>query len=106
MDHGRILALDTPQGLKASTGAARVARVTATGDMEALAARLRSAFGDGSTARVVDGTVHVSTTQSDSLLPRVLAAADAVGSTVTDLSVAEPSLETVFIHLTGRELRE
>jgi ABC-2 type transport system ATP-binding protein len=101
-----MLALDTPRGLKASTGAARVARVAATGDLEALAARLRSSFGDGSTARVVDGTVHLSTTESDSLLPRVVAAADAVGSTVTDLSVAEPSLETVFIHLTGRELRE
>jgi len=106
MDHGRILALDTPQVLKASTGAARVARITATGNLEALAERLLSGFGAGTTARVVDGVVHLSTTESDSLLPRVVSAADAVGSTVTDLSVAEPSLETVFIHLTGRDLRE
>jgi ABC-2 type transport system ATP-binding protein len=106
MDHGRILALDTPQTLKASTGAARVARITATGNLEALTEQLLSGFGASTTARVVDGVVHLSTTESDSLLPRVVSAADAVGSTVTDLSVAEPSLETVFIHLTGRDLRE
>jgi ABC-2 type transport system ATP-binding protein len=106
MDHGRILALDSPKVLKESTGAARVARITANGDLEALAERLLSGFGAGATARVVDGIVHVSTTESDSLLPRVVAAADAVGATLTDLSVAEPSLETVFIHLTGRDLRE
>jgi ABC-2 type transport system ATP-binding protein len=36
----------------------------------------------------------------------VVAAADRVGFTLADLSVAEPTLETVFINLTGRELRE
>ena len=81
-------------------------KVKVTGDPEALAERLVTGFGAGATTRVVDGIVHLSTTESDSLLPRVLAAADAVGSTLTDLSVAEPSLETVFIHLTGRDLRE
>jgi ABC-2 type transport system ATP-binding protein len=36
----------------------------------------------------------------------VVAAAESGGFTVVDLSVAEPSLETVFINLTGKELRD
>ena len=40
------------------------------------------------------------------VLPQVVAAAERHGFTVTDLSVAEPSLETVFINLTGKELRD
>src|SRR5213080_3553211 len=41
MDHGRILALDTPSGLKRSLGADTVIRVMAEGDLDGLAARLR-----------------------------------------------------------------
>ena len=40
------------------------------------------------------------------LLPRIFDAADDAGAEVTELSVAEPSLETVFINLTGKDLRE
>ena len=40
------------------------------------------------------------------ILPRVLAAAEQVGVSVTDLSIEETTLETVFINLTGKELRE
>ena len=40
------------------------------------------------------------------VLPAVVAAADRGGFTVTDLSLTEPTLETVFIDLTGKDLRE
>ena len=40
------------------------------------------------------------------LLPRIIDAAEQLDSEVTDLSVSEPTLETVFINLTGKELRE
>ena len=39
-------------------------------------------------------------------MPRVVDAAEGGGFDVIDLSVSEPSLETVFISLTGKELRE
>ena len=56
-------------------------------------------------ATVIDGAVvlHAS---GPGLLPRVIAAADQAGITATDLAVSEPSLETVFISLTGKDLRE
>jgi ABC-2 type transport system ATP-binding protein len=40
------------------------------------------------------------------VLPAVVTAAEQGGFTVTDLSLAEPTLETVFINLTGKELRD
>ena len=43
---------------------------------------------------------------ADRLLPRVVTAAEGGGFEVADLSVSEPSLETVFINLTGKELRD
>ena len=39
-------------------------------------------------------------------MPRVVDAAESGGFDLADLSVAEPTLETVFINLTGKELRE
>jgi ABC-2 type transport system ATP-binding protein len=40
------------------------------------------------------------------MLPRILTAAEGAGIDVEDLSVAEPTLENVFISLTGKELRD
>ena len=42
----------------------------------------------------------------DRLVPRIVLAAEGGGFDLADLSIAEPSLETVFINLTGKELRE
>ena len=106
MDHGRILALDSPAGLKLSVGADTVVNVTAEGSLDRLA-ELLSAKVDGATgAKVVDGVVRLYLRGSSGALPRVVVAADAGGFTVTDLSMTEPTLETVFISLTGKDLRE
>jgi ABC-2 type transport system ATP-binding protein len=105
MDHGRILALDSPAGLKKSVGADTVVTVQAEGDAAGLAAALRGL--DGATdAQVADGGVRLYVQGADGVLPRVIAAAEGAGVTVTDLQVREPTLETVFITLTGKDLRE
>jgi ABC-2 type transport system ATP-binding protein len=105
MDHGEILALDTPEGLKRSVGAGNVVRINASGDLDRLADHLVKTVPGAVAARVVDNQVRL---QADGtgLLPRIVAAAEEAGSSVTDVSVSEPTLETVFINLTGRELRE
>jgi ABC-2 type transport system ATP-binding protein len=106
MDHGHILALDTPKGLKLSVGADTVVRVTAEGDLDALA-ELLAAKVDGATgAKVIEGVVSLYLRGGQGALPRVVTAAEAGGFTVTDLSMTEPTLETVFISLTGKDLRE
>ncbi len=43
---------------------------------------------------------------AERLLPRVVSAAESGGFEVADLSVSQPSLETVFINLTGKALRD
>jgi ABC-2 type transport system ATP-binding protein len=105
MDHGHLLALDTPEALKRSVGADTVVKVSSDGDLDALARHLNSFEGAASVHRA-DGSVRVNVTGADGVLPRIVAHADRGGFAITDLSVAEPTLETVFIKLTGKDLRE
>jgi ABC-2 type transport system ATP-binding protein len=108
MDHGRILALDTPRELKQSVGADTVVTVTTDGsaDLAALADLLAAKVDGATGAQVADGAVRLYLRGGHGVLPRVVAAADAGGFAVTDLSMTEPTLETVFISLTGKDLRE
>src|SRR5688572_18551289 len=106
MDHGRILALDTPAGLKRSLGADTIVRVGSEGDLRRLAAVLATMDGARS-AHVTEGGVLLYLSGPVArTLPRIFAVADANGFAVTDLSVTEPTLEAVFITLTGKELRD
>jgi ABC-2 type transport system ATP-binding protein len=105
MDHGEILALDTPEGLKRSVAAGDLVRITASGDLDRLAEHLLKVVPGVTSARVVDNQVRLQA-EGSGLLPRIVTAAEAAGATVTDISVSETTLETVFINLTGRELRE
>ncbi len=106
MDHGKILALDTPAELKRSVGADTIVTVRSEGDIDALAAHLQGALTEISRTRVVQGAVEMHMQGAERIVPRVVEAADAGGFELSDLSVAEPTLETVFINLTGKELRE
>ena len=106
MDHGKILALDTPAALKQSIGADTVVTVKATGDVGGLAEALERDVTGVTRARVMDGGVQLHVQGNDRLVPRVVAAAERAGFDLIDLSISEPSLETVFINLTGKELRE
>jgi ABC-2 type transport system ATP-binding protein len=105
MDHGHVLALDTPWKLKHSIDADTVVRVTTDRDPHALAERLGTMEG-ATHADVGEGQVLVYLRGVIRPLPKVIAATEAAGFSVADLSIAEPTLETVFITLTGRDLRE
>ena len=107
MDHGKILALDTPAALKRSVGADTIATVKASGgELETLSGCLRDAIAEVTNTRVIDGGVELHVKAASRLVPRLVNAAEDAGFEVADLSVAEPSLETVFISLTGKELRD
>jgi ABC-2 type transport system ATP-binding protein len=106
MDHGKILALDTPAELKRSVGADTIVTVKATGDSDLLAQAFASSLEGLTRTRTVPGGVELHVRRSDRLVPRVVEAAESNGFSLADLSVAEPTLETVFIDLTGKELRD
>ncbi|CAN5754240.1 ABC transporter ATP-binding protein [soil metagenome] len=105
MDHGKLLALDTPIALKRSLGADTVVTITTDERLEELARHIEVMKGV-TRVHVVDETVRVGLRGSNGVLPRILGHAEDGGFHVKDLSISEPTLETVFITLTGKDLRE
>jgi ABC-2 type transport system ATP-binding protein len=109
MDHGRILGLDTPTALKRTLGGDAELQVGIDGDAAAFADALGGKLGAaaGGPPRVSDHSVRVSVRSAPAhVLPAVLAAAQERRATLTNLALAEPTLESVLLNLTGRELRE
>jgi ABC-2 type transport system ATP-binding protein len=106
MDHGKILALDTPSNLKKSVGADTIVTVKVASNGDKLAEALKNELPGVVGTRVVDNVVTAQVEGADRLVPRVVNIAETTQVEVIDLAVAEPTLETVFINLTGKELRE
>jgi ABC-2 type transport system ATP-binding protein len=105
IDHGKILVQDTPAALKNSVGAQRMylLRLRNQAGKGELATAIARIEGVSKSETTPDG-IRVLAHGTDGLLPQVLAAAGPYG--LLDLSITETSLETVFIQLTGRDLRE
>ena len=105
IDHGKVLAMDSPANLKKNLGAATVIglklrEVAGAATLQALLAKDALVTNVETTS---DG-LRIFAKAMEGLLPRLLESAQPYG--VRDISVSETSLETVFIHLTGRDLRE
>jgi ABC-2 type transport system ATP-binding protein len=99
MDAGRIVALDTPQQLKASVGTDRVTMSTA--DDEAAMGALRDHFDLEPTVR--DGRIVVAVADGEQFVPRLF---DDLGVAIRSVNVARPSLDDVFMAYTGRTIRD
>jgi daunorubicin resistance ABC transporter ATP-binding subunit len=105
MDHGRILADGSPADLKRSIGADTILTVMFDGDAAPVAERAEGMRGVERVEREGD-KVRVFARDADGLLGTLVNAGSAAGLTVLDASSLLPSLETVFLTLTGREYRE
>jgi len=105
IDHGKILVEDTPTVLKSSVGAQRVYELDLHDrkDVGALVQQLQKLPGITSAESTVKG-VRILAEGTDGLLSDVVREANPYG--LRDLTITETSLETVFIQLTGRDLRE
>ena len=105
IDHGKILVEDTPAALKASIGAQRIYELELNQCERAaeLVAKLGGLQGVTNVEPKPTG-VRVYTHGTDGLLAEIVLAAGPYG--LRDLTITEASLETVFIKLTGRDLRE
>jgi ABC-2 type transport system ATP-binding protein len=117
VDHGKVLSLDTPSALKKSLPGGEILDlwVRASGS---LAPRLQSLEGVNRLESVAaDGKDHGTADDGgerlrlfvdakDGLLDRVLHAVREAGGDLQHVSLTPPSLEDVYIHLTGKELRE
>ncbi len=105
MDRGRILALGSPEDLKRSLGAETIMTLQVEPMSERLVAGLSGLPGVLGVERGPRG-LDLYADGARGLLPRVVETALAENAELHDLSLAAPTLETVFIKLTGRDLRE
>ncbi len=105
IDYGRVLALGSPEKLKQSFDAKTVfdLKLKSHEGLEPVIAALK-ARKDVSSAEATAEGLRVMAAGSDGLLPDLVQATAQFG--LRDLAITEPSLESVFIQLTGRDLRE
>lgn len=105
IDYGRVLALGPPQTLKASFGALTVfdLKLKTLEGLEPVIAGLRGRPDVSSVEPTPEG-LRVIAKNTEGVLPDIVVAGVRFG--LRDLAITEPSLETVFIQLTGRDLRE
>ena len=106
MDHGKILALDSPEELKRSVGADTIVTVKADGEMQALAERLAAEIEEVTGTRTIDGGVELHVKER-----RASGSARRNRGRGRGLRAGRPvgrgtHLENVFISLTGKELRD
>ncbi|MDQ3944997.1 MAG: ATP-binding cassette domain-containing protein [Actinomycetota bacterium] len=101
IDHGRVIAAGTPQQLKARVGGQVLqARPADPADLAATQ-RILAAFGDGGDGVHTDGQLVTVTIADRSALGQVVRRLDDEGIAVDDLSLRTPSLDEVFLALTG-----
>jgi ABC-2 type transport system ATP-binding protein len=105
IDHGKILVQDTPAALKGSVGAQKVYELDLRSqeNIPALMQQLQHLPGVASVEPTPKG-VRLFAHGAEGLLSDVVREANPYG--LRDLTITETSLETVFIRLTGRDLRE
>jgi ABC-2 type transport system ATP-binding protein len=99
IDHGQIVAIDTPEALKASVGKDRVQIHTA--DDPAAIAELARGF--GIEAAMHEGAVTFSVTSGEQFVPRLFAG---LTTAIKSVSVSRPTLDDVFMNYTGSTIRD
>ncbi|MBI2971792.1 MAG: ATP-binding cassette domain-containing protein [Candidatus Aenigmarchaeota archaeon] len=102
IDKGKIIALDTPANLKNSMGGDIV--MLETPDAEKLKGVLTPAWIKG--MKLLDGTLSVTVSNGETAVPKILDIARLHGIAIRAVSLKKPNLEDVFIHYTGRTIRE
>ena len=105
IDEGKIFAEGTRRELVALVGESDRVNLSATGDLAAAAAAARRVAGVLE-ATPHDGGVDLIVAEARRLLPTILAAMTQDGVTIRSVEVVEPDLEAVFLHLTGKALRD
>ncbi len=106
IDHGRIIASGTPAELKASIPGGFLLRLRFGKHSAPLFERLGTLAGVTEVRDAGVGGAVVFAGRGGSLIPEIVNAAAALGVELSDVHISEPSLENLFLHHTGRSLRE
>jgi ABC-2 type transport system ATP-binding protein len=103
IDRGKLLALDTPRALKSRAPGATLIEMVLDGDAMP-AAEIAETINGVSRVEANDGLLRVHSKRGGELLPALIEAAETTGRVVKDIHLLQPSLETLFVSLTGRKL--
>lgn len=103
VDHGRLLALDTPAALKARAPGGTLVELTLDGDAAATTAGAER-VGSVTRAEAQGNVLRAYAERGGEAIPGLIRAAESAGRAVRDIHLARPSLETLFISMTGRKL--
>jgi ABC-2 type transport system ATP-binding protein len=106
IDHGKVIALGTPQELKRSIPGGFLVRVQFVSAPDGLVEALRALEGVTEVRVGEDGQMDVYADHGGALIPALVSVASASNATIRDVHISEPSLENLFLHHTGRSLRE
>jgi ABC-2 type transport system ATP-binding protein len=106
IDHGHVIALGTPKELKATIPGGYLLRLRIGNQNPDLLQRLQALSGVRE-VRPSDTTgLDLYADRGGSLIPEVAAVAVSTGAELQDVHISEPSLENLFLHHTGRSLRD
>jgi oleandomycin transport system ATP-binding protein len=106
IDHGRVIAAGTPLQLKTRVGGQVLQARAGDPDDVAATERILSSFADGEDGTHTDGQLVTVTIADRSALGQVVRRLDAEGIVVDDLSLRRPSLDEVFLAITGHVAEE
>lgn len=106
VDHGNLVALGTPIELKNSVGGANVVEVQFDHEAPQWEERLRKLVGVTNVQPESAGFYRVLTTSGSKTTLELVHMAAEQGATITSLSVQNTTLDDVFVHYTGRQLRD
>jgi ABC-2 type transport system ATP-binding protein len=106
IDHGRIIASGTPAELKASIPGGFLLRLRFSQQSEALRRHLGALPGVTEVRSTGDSAIDVYASRGGALIPEIVSTAASCSVELVDVHISEPSLENLFLHHTGRSLRE
>ncbi|MEI6293711.1 MAG: ATP-binding cassette domain-containing protein [Methanomicrobiales archaeon] len=103
VDHGRLVSLDTPQNLKMGMPAGELIELGYDVFDDSILPVIRS-HNQVISVEKKEGTLQISAKNGSNLLPVLIAEFEKFGITITTISIRSPSLEDVFLYLTGKKL--
>ncbi|MCE5348042.1 MAG: ABC transporter ATP-binding protein [Bacteroidales bacterium] len=107
IDHGKLLMIDTPQKLKSSVGEGDILELVLENGNEAALSRFAGNVSSLSlNVKISSGSVLIKYSNIVEHLPAIKDMAESAGLNVSEIKLRENTLEDVFIHLTGRNLRQ
>jgi ABC-2 type transport system ATP-binding protein len=105
MDFGKLLDLDTPANLKGKIAHENLIEVKFSGDSTLFLKALKEGCGCDVKLKE-EGFLRIAVAREGLALSQLVKIADEVGVVIESLSIREPTLEDVFIHYTGRKIRD